>query len=393
MATQGCKQTKRALLSTILLSAALISAALAQSGPAVAQLTMPPAEMLRILSQPSADFADREKSAPAPVKDLLATLRSQIEKEGAKFTVGYTTALDVPLNMLAGTLVPREPNVAPAVNERAGVLLGLDLESAKQANVAIKVGPAPECSPQASHFDWRTHNKVTPVRSQICGTCWDFAAMGAYEGSYALRNNQLVDTSEQYILNCAHAGSCAGGWWMPVFDFLMSHGDATAAADPFTGNDKQQCPANMATPYRASAWAFVGSSQWTIPAVAAIKQALCTHGPLATAVYVDPPFQAYTGGTFDEHTHQFNGINHGIVIIGWDDTAKAWLIKNSWGVGWGGTGGFGTSKGFMWIAYDTNNVGIATAWVDATNNRYKLIAGWEQRLQQFKIEAPPLPKP
>src|ERR1035441_7421720 len=37
---------------------------------------------------------------------------------------------------------------------------------------------------------------------------------------------------------------------------------------------------------------------------------------------------------------------HCIVIIGYDDTKQAWLIRNSWGTGWG-TNGYGWSGGWQ----------------------------------------------
>jgi C1A family cysteine protease len=234
------------------------------------------------------------------------------------------------------------------VNKRAVLLLAADLQSSKQTPITAPRAPLPTCSAQAAHFDWRAANKGTPVRTQLCGTCWDFSAMGAYEGSYAVRNNKLVNTSEQYILNCAGAGNCNGGWWMPVFDYLMAHGDVDAADDPFNGNDQLPCPPNLKARFKASAWAFVADNQKAVPGIDAIKSALCQHGPLVTGVFVDPAFVAYRAGTFDEHWQQYldvNGdlaINHGVVIIGWDDNRKAWRI-----------------------AYNTNNIGVATAWVDA----------------------------
>ena len=82
----------------------------------------------------------------------------------------------------------------------------------------------------------RRRHKVTPVRSQLaCGSCWAFSAMAAYEASYAIRNSQLVDTSEQYLLNCSKGGDCKGGWWMPVFDYMMSHGNTSEAVAPYAG--------------------------------------------------------------------------------------------------------------------------------------------------------------
>jgi len=95
----------------------------------------------------------------------------------------------------------------------------------------------------------------------------------------------------------------------------------------------------------------------------------------------------------DEHTINFGAktLNHGIVIVGWDDTKKAWLIKNSWGTLWGSSAGYGSEKGYMWIAYNTNNVGIATAWVDAVSIKYLLKPAWQNLLQQrFNIKVNPI---
>lgn len=355
-----------------------------------ASATVSSTKMLSVLKQHISDFAVREQQAPPQIKSQLMQLRREFP--AAKFTMGYTTALDLPLAALAGTVIPKDPSIGAAVNLRGAELMKLDLQSAKLAKIdALKI-PLSQCSPSYTAFDWRKRGKVTPVKSQICGTCWDFTAMGAYEGSYAIRNNALVDTSEQYNLNCAGAGSCSGGWWMPVFDHMIAKGTATEASYPFTGNDGLSCPMGTATPYKATSWGFVGPNQSTIPSVSAIKQALCQHGPLATAVMVDAPFQAYTGGVFDEHTKSFSWINHGVTIIGWDDNKHAWLIKNSWGTGWGETGGFGTERGYMWIDYNTNNIGIATAWVDAKSNRWNLIADYD-RLLVAKYRLVPDPGP
>jgi cathepsin L len=49
-------------------------------------------------------------------------------------------------------------------------------------------------------------------------------------------------------------------------------------------------------------------------------------------------------------------VNHGIIIVGWDDAKKSYRIKNSWGERWG-------EKGYMWIEYGCNNIGYGAAWV------------------------------
>src|SRR5262249_28356672 len=189
---------RRNVAATLLAGALLLSSALV-SAPAQSQAARE--QMQKILSQPVEDYQSREQAAPRSIRERIAALRRKLEAGGATFQVGYTTALELPLRQLAGTRVPARPNVAPAVNERAQRLLRIDRGAAEKANIDLQQFL---CRPDAASFDWRTLDKVTPVRSQSCGDCWEFTAMGAYEGSYALRNNQIVDTSEQYVLNCAN---------------------------------------------------------------------------------------------------------------------------------------------------------------------------------------------
>ena len=379
------------------LCAAILGIAGARGQPASPATTqaIAPAEVRRILSFSPQDAVAREQALSPEIRDRLASIRAQVAQQGGRFSVGYTPALELPLEVLAGTRIPRsQPGIAATVNRRAAALRSIDIESARLGRVDLSKLLA-ACSPRAAAFDWRRSGKVTPVKAQSCGTCWDFTAMGAYEGSYAIRNGAQIDTSEQHILNCAGAGTCAGGWWMPVYDYMLTHGAAHEQSAPFTGNDHQACPGSIATPFRAASWGFVANDVGTIPTVQAIKQALCAHGPLATALQATPAFQAYdsTDAVFDESSQHFDWINHGVVIIGWDDAKRAWLIKNSWGPAWGGTGGFGTERGYAWVAWNSNNIGIATAWVDAVSTRFALRPEWLQKMKQLDLKVQPLPRP
>lgn len=380
-----------------LLGAALQLAALSLLSSPLPAEAQPVDKRLGQLSNRQVDYLKKEQEAPPAIKSQLTNLRRELQTRNRRFTIGYTDALDVPLKDLAGTVIPRDSSgVSERVNRRAAELMKIDraeLQRAATRNPELLKTLQISCSASLKSWDWRKRGKVTPVKAQICGTCWDFTAMGAYEGSYAIRNNQLVDTSEQHILNCAGAGGCGGGWWMPVFDFMISTGTDGEAGHAFTGNDSLSCPGGHSTSFRATAWGFVASDYTKIPSVGSIKQALCEHGPLAVAVMVDDPFKAYTGGVFDETDKNFDWINHGVTLIGWDDTKGAWLIKNSWGQGWGETGGFGSEKGYMWIAYGSNNIGIATAWVDARNRFYVLGRDWFRVLEQEKFKVLPLPDP
>ena len=219
------------------------------------------------------------------------------------------------------------------------------------------------CSAAAPSFDWRKGGGSTPVKDQgACGSCWDFATCGAFEGSYRKITNVTLNVSEQDILDCnSHGYSCAGGWW--AFDDLINTGKKSVANEatyPYT-HVKGACK-SVTRPYKADTWGYVGSSS-SIPSVAALKQALCTYGPLAVALKATSAFQAYTNGVFNQPSAG-SGVNHGVTLIGWDDSKQAWLIKNSWGTGWGDTCEYGTERGYMWIKYGSNNVGFAVAWTE-----------------------------
>ena len=331
------------------------------SGAVLARQQTPP----QVAAQ-TAVYAQREAQATDAVRARLSALRTRITAERLTFQVGYTTALDQSLETLTGARVP--PDLAERArrqNELADRLVALDA-SAKDAYVK-RGNKLPEvqqaCVATLPRFDWRDSNKVTPVRNQkTCGSCWAFTALGAYEGSHAIRNGALIDASEQSALSCSGGGSCGGGWWGPVFDWLMARGAATEASYGYTGSDTP-CRTDVPTPHGASAWGYV-KSDGGIPSVADMKRALCQHGPLAVGVYATPAFQAYVSGVFNERENT-EPINHGVTLVGWDDAQQAWLIKNSWRDTWG-------IAGYMWIAYNSNSVGMGAAWVDARNVNYTL---------------------
>ncbi len=365
-------------------TAALFAALLFGGGSIQTAFAQPPVP-LRPDRQPAVDFAQRELQASPAIKQRLAAIRADIAARNLSFEVGYTTAMDVPLERLAGTRLPDDlPRIAAVQNRRAAQMLAFDLAALERFNAA-RPGVLPElklkqgCVSTLKSFDWRHFKKVTPVRNQgACGSCWAFAALGAYEGNYAIRNTSLINASEQDLLSCSGAGSCKGGWWGPSFDYLIATGVAREADYPYTASDSP-CQNPTSRPYRAVAWGFVVDGGG-VPTIAQMKAALCQYGPLAVAVRATPAFQAYTGGVFDETDPL--PINHGVTLIGWDDEKGdygAWLIKNSWGPWWGSTCDHGTERGYMWIAYGSNRIGEAASWVQAENVFYQLPPGWQEK--------------
>lgn len=291
------------------------------------------------------------KSASPQIRTQLTDLSKLSVQNKWTFQIGYTTALDRSLTELTGLKLPGKSQLEAKMqsqNKLAIEALQLDNKYLVANRLKLLQLPCLTTSPTCNY-----ENKMPPIRNQGgCGSCWAFTAMGAYEGTYRLRFNQLIDTSEQHVVSCAGAGSCAGGWWDPVYSWMMSNAVRLESQTPYTATNGT-CAGSPPGTYKAAAWGFV-TVKAEVPSVAALKSALVTHGPLAVAVRVTPAFQAYTGGVFNQNDTGW--INHGVVIVGWDDTKGAWRIRNSWGTGWG-------ENGYMWIKYGANSIGYAAAWV------------------------------
>jgi C1A family cysteine protease len=232
-------------------------------------------------------------------------------------------------------------------------------EARDQVDTDIPAAP----SPSARAFDWRDRGIVTPVRFQgTCGCCWAFTSAAIIESNYLLRRKERVDLSEQYLLNCARdnqgrdAGNCRGGWYGHVLDFLTRKSVSDEKSLPYKMK-KESCSPLSSPAYRIKAWGYVKPNAGT-PTNREMKEALCKYGPLAACIKVTPAFQAYKSGIFDEHAPVSGerDINHGLVIVGWDDDKGAWLVKNSWSDRWG-------EKGYAWVEYGSNNIGFGAAWV------------------------------
>lgn len=319
-------------------------------------------------------FAAREAKAPPVIKSTLEGLRQGVGANNWTFTVGYTSVADRSLAAITGAKLPKDlQQLAPIQESFAKEAIAVD-EAAARKTGALYTAP-PQCTGASGAWSWL--GKMTPVKDQgSCGSCWDFAAMGAYEGSFNIRNGSIIDTSEQEVLDCSGAGTCNGGWYGPVYTWMVSHGVVKEAADPYVGHiQADQCAAG---PYRVVTWSFVNPADpYSVPSEDAIKAALCAHGPLAVAVVADTYLQHYTGGVFN-NTDSTSDINHAVVIVGWDDTKQAWLVRNSWGMAWG-------LGGYFWIQYAANKIGYAAAWVDPASNRYQFPSGVIALLQKYNL--------
>jgi PKD repeat protein len=257
----------------------------------------------------------------------LDEMRTEIAKRGLNFTVGESEVMDIPLDNLCGLVEP--PNWRDTGKFDGGVRTEATLPSS---------------------FDWRDSGVVTDIQNQgSCGSCWAFGTIGSYESCVAVAGGGLDDLSEEWLLDCNSYGyDCGGGWW--------AFGDLTGGAPlescyPYVGS-VSTCYTGCPKYHPMDDWYYVGPSSG-VASTTDIKNAMYEHGPVCAAIYVDSYFQGYDGGIFSNTSS--SQPNHGIVLVGWNDSGGYWILKNSWGTSWG-------ESGYMRIEYGANNVGYAAAY-------------------------------
>jgi len=310
-------------------------------------------------------YAGRELTAPAQLRTTLEEQRKMISQKNLRFNVGYTSASLRPLKKITGEreITATEANAIRQIISRSTL--------SQEGKINIRN----TCMAHAKSYDARNANYVTPVKDQQCGNCWAYSAVAAFESSYLRVNGNrpgAINCSEQHVVNCCvgnrvegDCGDCInGGFAYKVFEWMVggSKNLALEASMPDAGMDGNCGRGTPTTNYFATDWGVVDPSGDInkIPSIPAIKEAICLYGPLAASVWVDGTFQNYANGVYEGITSNYTDpkTNHAILIVGWDDNRNAWLIKNSWGTDWG-------EDGYMWIDYNSNNIGRRASWVIA----------------------------
>lgn len=205
-----------------------------------------------------------------------------------------------------------------------------------------------------SVFDLRITGDITSVKNQgSCGSCWAFATMSAVESHWKMNDRGIFDLSEDNLNTCHPPFvwlPCQGGNdLISLAYFARGSGPMSESDDPYSPNHKKvDCPSGL---YPAG---FV-TSGWFIPTndPALIKSLIMQYGALFTSMYWSSSYFNYSSKTY-----YYSGTaspNHGVALAGWDDNkitaggTGAWIVKNSWGAGWG-------EGGYFYIAYQDSRV-------------------------------------
>jgi C1A family cysteine protease len=235
-----------------------------------------------------------------------------------------------------------------------------------------------------SEFDWRDrdgNNYVTSVKDQAnCGSCYAFGTIGAFEAKLLIDGAGTFDFSENHAKECNwrelndfqfpnpgdYWGSCDGGNAFMLASLFSQTGTVMEACDLHEDYDvgcKSTCP------YQKTLldWRLINGA--VVPSTEVLKQYIYDNGPVITSMYVDSGQgfnNTYDGSYTFNYSTLGGSINHCVLIVGWSNNlppvpggigpAEGWIVKNSWGPGWG-------DNGYFYMTYGAANIGALSSFV------------------------------
>jgi C1A family cysteine protease len=205
-------------------------------------------------------------------------------------------------------------------------------------------------------FDWRTSGCLTPVKDQgQCGSCAAFSAVESVESSVALASSgaaRVCSTpptalSVEQILECELSDlACDGGILPLIFDYIVKAGGLESDEEyPYCAQcEHWDKPCKFKESDVASS---ISTWRWAAHRddVPSLIQSIAESGPVSVCVDA-AAWPAYTGGVHHCERTAF-ALDHCVQAVGYNQTAKTLLIRNSWGTDWG-------ENGYMQLSYDGN---------------------------------------
>ncbi|XP_028039764.1 cathepsin K-like [Bombyx mandarina] len=200
-------------------------------------------------------------------------------------------------------------------------------------------------------FDLRLEGVISPVKNQDnCGSCWAFCSAASIGGSLARRNGgRDLALSEQSLIDCAWAYNlmgCDGGAVDDAMQYVMQHGiPVESEYGPYMAINGYCNLKNMSKLY-----IITGYGQVTPRSPNALKLALYKYGPVAAGVHVTSNMKFYSNGIFYDVDCDNKLQNHCVTVVGYGvrDGDTYWIVKNSWGEGWG-------EGGYILLSATNNN--------------------------------------
>jgi len=207
------------------------------------------------------------------------------------------------------------------------------------------------------NYDFFKETNCTPtIKDQdMCGSCWAFSSTTAL----AYRYHKLgidVNLSPQYLLSC-YLNDCHAGEYIINAQFaLVTHGTVTEECFPYSsaeGEVSEECPSKCKNNdefkiyYAKNAYStqldYHNGDYYDI--VTLIMDQLVNYGPVVADITIYEDFEDLYFSNNCSEIYKYDGTSnndgkHAIVITGYgyEDSRFYWIIQNSWGTNFCGTG-------------------------------------------------------
>lgn len=235
-----------------------------------------------------------------------------------------------------------------------------------------------------SHYDCREHGWVTPAGDQKnCRCCGAFTTVAMLESAILFDGGAKYDLSEEHAKNCVfeavigNAGGCDGGNANMVINLFTQRGSLLESDDPYVPKYTGRCN-YMADPViRVTDWQIL--SDETVPSISTLKSAILKYGPILSAMDDSClPRNYKSGSVINKKSDTWYG--HSVLIVGWEDKYRSWIIKNSWGEDWG-------DDGFGYVTYGTGQIGVFSSVItgyELTDSNVRTLyhdeGGWQKSI-------------
>ena len=157
------------------------------------------------------------------------------------------------------------------------------------------------------------------------------------------------DVGDSVSLYFGAHDKCGGGSPAEVLDWAISNGVADPGCWGYLDSDRVADPTADRLGRTGKLDAYV-----TLSGADNMKQWIDANGPISACFQCYPEFD---GACQNDSVYIYSNPNndpadgHCIVIVGYDDTKQAWLVRNSWGTGWG-------TNGYGWFGYGQGEYGL-----------------------------------
>ena len=269
------------------------------------------------------------------------------------------TVFDVESNIDKSNTFINDDNISTN-NTYYATIMGTPGMQLTLINNSINVTGLPE------RFDLRDWGWVSPVKNQgWIGACWTFGMTSALESSLLKATCILSDLSENSMRNSLLRYSVwgskdiyEGAYNAAAAAYLISWlGAFIEDADQFDEMGKISPLISTLQDVHVQDVMFMPNE---IPNGTQMKEAIIKYGALDVSYFGQSTFDQanpyFNPETNAQYVNESKAPNHEVSVVGWDDNYPkenflitppvdgAWIVKNSWGTGWG-------DNGYLYVSY------------------------------------------